>query len=475
MSNHGLFATQRSRAARLEQRGLSPQAGSVSTPPQLTASVNDYCPVGWDSCDVLRLSSSGSVNITGFRRALDGRPRLVWNVGSNPIVLINGSSSSVVGNRIAAVSDVTLIANSTSVIQYDVASNAWRVMGQELAGTGTSGQVLTSNGPGTLPTFQAGGVTGFTSSQNTSSPNNTVNASRLLVSASSTNADIVLSPKGTGAILAQLPDSTATGGNKRGAGAVDFQTKRSNANQVAEGNYSVICAGRYNRNSATRGGIVAGNGNSIFGAHSFIGAGVTNYSSSGNTVICGGMQNTANGTYAAVLGGSYNKADGSMSSVPGGYRATVRSLYGMAAIASGRFGTNGDAQRGQYILRCLTTNATQTTLTADQGAASTTNQVVLPNNSGYTIRGMAHSHRTDSIGTSVSWTFMANIRRGANAASTTLVGSSMTEVAKDSGGLTWLLDLSADTTNGGLAIKFTGEASKTIRTVCVVESCEVTS
>lgn len=461
MSNHGLFATQRSRAARLEQRSLSPLAGSVVTAPQLTADVNNYGPAGWNSCDVLRISSSSNGRqIHGFEAVQDNRPRLIWNVGSTTISLLNSSSGAVTKNRITAVSEIFLLSNASVVIQYDIASERWRCLSLPMPTPGASGTVLTSTGTTTAPTFQAGGVTGFTSSQNTSSPNNTVNASQLLVSASSTNADIVLSPKGTGAVLAQLPNSATSGGNKRGTSATDLQARRSAADQVASGTYGSILGGYGNTASGTYATSVGGVRNIASGDRSFIGGGGFNTASLNGCVVAGGRGNTATGNYGSILGGRY---------------ATTRAIYGASMYANGQFGTKGDAQRGQYILRCLTTDATQTTLTADQGAASTTNQVVLPNNSGYTIRGTAHAHRTDSVGTSVSWEFMANIRRGANAASTTLVGSSVTEVAKDSGGLTWLLDLSADTTNGGLSVKFTGEASKTIRTVCVVESCEVTS
>ena len=355
----------------------------------------------------------------------------------------------------------------------------------------------------------AGGVTGFTGSQNTSSPNNTVNASQLLVSASSTNADIVLSPKGTGSVLAHLPDSSATGGNKRGVKSVDLQTYRLAAGQVSSGYASVICGGGRNTSSDafsfigggqlnvasadasvvcggrsnTASGIysvcVGGKGNTVSGKLGVCGGGYQNTVSGGTyarTFVGGGRGNTASNTGAAVLGGYFNTASGTFSSVPGGRYGTTRGISGMSAIASGRFGTDGDAQRGQYILRGLTTNGSAKVLTADQGAASTTNQVVLPNNSGYTFNGMVHCHRTDSIGTSASFTFAGAIRRGANAASTTLVAAvTPTSLAVDAGGVTWALAVTADTTNGCLKVEFTGEASKTIRTVCVIETVEVTS
>ncbi len=444
MSNHGAFATQRTRLARIEQRPLTPQ-NTVVTPPQLLANANDYEPVGLASCDVLRLSSDASRNITGFKFMPDGRPRVILNVGSQPIVLINASSSSISGNRIAAVSDITLLANSTCILQPDISAKVWRVIGQELPGTGTSGQVLTSNGDGTLPTFQAGGVTGFTGSQNTSSPNNTVNASRLLVSASSTNADFVAQPKGTGAFLTALPNSGTSGGNKRGINAVDLQTKFTAATQVASGSY----------------GVAIGIKNTASGPFSSVAIGQSNVSSGGCSTVGGGYVNSASGYY---------------STIPGGKDGTTRSLYGTCSIASGKFGTQGDAQQGQYILRGLTTTNAAKVLTADQGAAGTTNQCILPNNSNYAIRGLASAHRTDAIGTGQGWYFHGTIRRGANAASTT-VPTAITPVSTggDAGAATWTLTVTADTTNGGVAVTFTAENSKTVRCVCVLECTEVTS
>ena len=295
-------------------------------------------------------------------------------------------------------------------------------------------------------TTGGGGLTNFVESANTSSPNNTVNASRLLVVATSTNADFVLQPKGTGAILGQLPDSSAAGGNKRGTNAVDLQTKRSAATQVSSGAGAGIGGGQYNTNSATNGVLGGGSGGSVSGTHGVIG---------------GGYNNDASGAYSSVAGGSL---------------ATTRSLIGMAAIASGMFVTRGDAQRGQYILRAVTTDATQTTLSADQNAASLTNQCVLANNSNYAIWGLISAHRTDVIGTGAGWYFYGTVRRGANAAAI-VVPTAITNVStgNDPAATTWAVSIGVNTTIGSIAVKFTGEAAKTIRVVCVMQTTEVTS
>ena len=294
------------------------------------------------------------------------------------------------------------------------------------------------------------------------------------MSASSTNADFVLQPKGTGAILAQLPDSATSGGNKRGANAVDLQTYRTASSQVASGNNSVITGGSNNTASGSM-SAVSGESNTASGPNSFVGSGQGNNATGAHATVFGNS-NTASGNRSNVSGGGNNTASGQYSSVAGGFQATTRSIYGVAAIASGKFGTQGDAQRGQYILRSLTTNATPTVLTADQAAAGTSNQVVLPNNSSYIVRGLVNSHRTDAIGTSSTWSFTGAIRRGANAASTTVVAAiTAVLISQDAGAVTWAVAITADTTNGCLKVEFTGEAAKTVRTCALIETVEVTS
>ena len=112
-----------------------------------------------------------------------------------------------------------------------------------------------------------------------------------------TNSDLVLTPKGTGAfILGPKPDGTATGGNARGANAVDFQTTtRGNANQVASGTSSFIGGGSTNRASATRSIVLGGTGNSSIYDDCAVLSGNGNSCSGGGpglNIICGGSGNS---------------------------------------------------------------------------------------------------------------------------------------------------------------------------------------
>jgi len=165
---------------------------------------------------------------------------------------------------------------------------------------GTNGYVLTLAAG--VPTWAAAssGVTGFTGAQNTASPNNTNNVSSLTVSASSTNAYAAIVPKGTGGIIAAIPDSATAGGNVRGDYAVDLQTKRSAAAHVASGLYSGVLSGQSNKatglNAVVPGGALcqATGDNSIAAGNSSVASGT-------GSVALGGS--TAGGTYAVALGG----------------------------------------------------------------------------------------------------------------------------------------------------------------------------
>lgn len=274
--------------------------------------------------------------------------------------------------------------------------------GKLVAGTNVTFTENNDGGNETLTIAAAGGVTGFTGSQNTASPNNTVNASRLLVDAASTNADAVLQPKGTGAVLAQLPDSTTTGGNKRGANAVDLQTIRSTVFQVASGAQSVVTGGSDNRasgqyssvlggssnhsagaesttvggtantSSGTRSTIVGGLSNSCQRQDAFIGGGQSNIISTSGThqVIAGGQSNIASASHAAIAGGIQNTSSGLQSFVGGG---TVNVASGSTAVICGG-DSNTASGTSAIVLGGFGNNASQNYSTILGGQSNTASQ-----------------------------------------------------------------------------------------------------
>ncbi len=251
------------------------------------------------------------------------------------------------------------------------------------------------------------------------------------------------------ALVAQLPDSAATGGNARGANAVDLQTLRTAATQVASGTYAVITGGRRNTASAEGAAVVGGESNAATGQFSFVGS---------------GSSNSATNLRAAVLGGSDNVANGEYSWVPGGYFAGTRGIFGRGAWAGGRIAATGDAQSGEHPLLRQTTDATATRLTADNAVAGAANTINMPNFSTYagtlTIAAKA-------AGGTAAATFRVSVSavRG-NGAGTVVVyegaGTGILPAASNGTGSAWRLDIAADTTNGGIAVTVTGAAATTI-------------
>ena len=162
------------------------------------------------------------------------------------------------------------------------------------------------------------------------------------------NYGIALSPTGTGAISAHVPDSTAAPGNARGANAVDWQSTRDDAAKVASGAYSVIS---------------------------------------------GGYRNTASGTSSVVVGGNTNVASGTNSWVPGGVNGSTRGLAGAGAYSAGMRSAAGDAQVIRQPVRRTTTDATPVSLATDGTPAATT-VMVLPSDSTATCRAMVTANST---------------------------------------------------------------------------------
>ena len=366
--------------------------------------------------------------------------------------------------------------------------------GKLVAGTNVTLTENNNGGDETLTISAAGGVTGFIGSQNTASPNNTVNASRLLVDATSTNADFVIQPKGSGAILARLPDNN-TGGNKRGAYAVDLAVFRNSNTSVASGLFSFIGSGSDNRASGEYsvvvGGInctassnysivIGGIGNSASALYALAGGNActasgtsalafgTSCTASASRAVALGESTTASALYAIALGASTSATAESSFSIG---RNSLADRYGMFACASGRFAINGDFQYERYTLRRATTDATPTILSCNGAAPASSTRIGIASDATYTFRAMVTARRTDADNESAGWEVKGVIDN--NAGTTALVGSvTVTAIGDDSAG-TWTVAVTADNTNDALQFEVTGEAGKTIRWGAVVELMKV--
>lgn len=186
-----------------------------------------------------------------------------------------------------------------------------------------------------LEMFASGGLTYFTEAQSTTSPNATVNVDSLTAVASTANADFVIKPKGTGAILGNIPDNTATGGNKRGAGAVDLQLNRAFATQVASGNNSAIIGGFNNRASGDS-SLAGGVGNTASGSLS-VAIGQNNSSSNTNSSSFGN-ENLSNGLNSVAIG-RFNNASATSSVAIGGNISNYNTASGTRSVSIGEANT----------------------------------------------------------------------------------------------------------------------------------------
>lgn len=99
--------------------------GSI-TPTQITSNQNNYNPTGLATVSTINVSSDASRNVTGLAGGADGRIVIVYNNGTEDIVLVNESASSTAGNRFSLSQDITLEGKHCCILRYNSASSRWK-------------------------------------------------------------------------------------------------------------------------------------------------------------------------------------------------------------------------------------------------------------------------------------------------------------------------------------------------------------
>jgi hypothetical protein len=299
-------------------------------------------------------SLGGSISV-GTVTSVTGTSPVVSSGGNTPAISMPAATTSVSGYLTSTDWNTFNGKGSGTVTSV---SGTGTVSGISLSGTVTSSGNLTLGGTldlsspptigNTAPNtgkFSTLEATGTTTLGTTSTTYVTVtgDASYPMIKATGgTNTPLVLSPLGTGALQAQKTDSTATGGNARGANAVDWQTSRYSASQVASGTTSVIAGGTSNVASGSSASVVGGYDNRATGTLSFIGAGTLNTSSGVYSSISAGNLNAATGYYGFV-GNGFTNSTTSNSAV------TTQSGTMNATTAVTLSGSNANIKVGQYI------------------------------------------------------------------------------------------------------------------------------
>lgn len=397
-----------------------------------------------------------TVSLTAAATLGDGFQCTIWNTGAGAITIDPNASETIdgkttiilrIGEGVQIVCDGTnwQIGNKKAMRGY--AENLPSAATRPVA-TGSYG-IAIGNGSTASNTLTVAVGASSTASGNQST------AIGYSAGATSSNATAIGTLSGgTGGAQAVTGAGAMALGGSYASGTDSFAAAiTNNTNSYGAQNTSAIAMGSLAKATASKS--IAMNG--------------TNTASGSNSTAIGGDTNTASGSFSVALGGSTNTASGE-SSYAFGVRGQAVEV-GKYAYGHTGSGTIGGNQGGMLILYAATTDATATVMRSNTNAAGTTNQLVLPNNTAFAFTGVVVARRDAASGTaSAAWKIEGLIRREGTAASTTLVASTVTAISNVPA---WTLALSADTTNGCLALTVTGAAATNVRWLANIQTAEI--
>jgi hypothetical protein len=397
------------------------------------------------------LTTDGSGAVT-FADAGGGADLYAANPSSATDPTASGANAVAIGTNAQATNT-----NAVAITRNAVASGSHSfAVGNNAAATGTNAIAIGSNTDAAERSVAIGGAGAQALTTNTTAIGSSSSSQPATIPSGGSGGTIALGGSyatGTDSLAAAIANNTSSYGST-GANsiAIGYQAKATNTYSTSIGSLNNVTA---------YGAFGAGDANTVSGDY---GVAIGRGNTSGATVssrpnVALGYTNIATGGVALAVGGN----------------SDTQGIWGKMSHAGGRFSVNGDAQNGRFVFRSDTTDATAEAMTTNNNTASTNNQVVLPNNSVYgftgTVIARENSAQTNDFAV---WEIKGGAVRAANAASTTLGSYNINKISESTGAANWSIALSADTTNGAVAITVTGEASHSIRWVATVNTTEVT-
>jgi hypothetical protein len=428
--------------------------------------------------------NAGSATVLQTARTING---VSFDGSANITVTAAGSTLSDTVTVAKGGTGLTALGTALQVLRVNAGATALEYAAAAGGGIGgatgsTDNSVLRADGTGGA-TLQSSAW--IIADNLTASPNNTVNHACLEATGGTTNVSVSIKPKGTGAFCLAVPDGTSTGGNARGANAVDLQTLRSTAAQVASGS-GAIAIGISNTSSGTyttaigaacsstgtysiaigyacsaSSGIAIGESTSVTSNGYFaIGTSclATNYG-----LIALGLSCTASNIHAVAIGRANTASE--WNTVALGWESTA-DRHSQQSYASGKFAVAGDNQAVRFLLRNKTTNTTPTTLFADGSAA----RITIPSGKILFADVLISGVKSDGSALACYKRKVAIKNVGGTTALVGTVETIGTDI-EDSAGCD--VAITADNTNDALQINVTGITSETWRWVAVVKGLEI--
>ena len=301
-----------------------------------------------------------------------------------------------------------------------------------------------------------------------------------------------------GGFSLQIPDNTIIGGNPRGLGAVDLQTQRTAATQVASGAGSFVMG--VNSTASGAQSFAMGVNSTASGAQSFA-MGINCGASNSSAVALGNAnasqqysiatgQSTASNTYTAAFGQSVASATNSaafgqsvasnstsnamgLANATGAYSFAcgyaLAAENGKFAFSAGPLGGQGHVQTGMIVLARGTTTNTTAVLTSDNNSANAFNQLIVSTNKVIAFTGELIGKQSGSANIA-AYTITGTLVN--NAGTVTMPTGTLTAIGTDTIVLDTAPTLAADNTNKGLTVTSGAKTTTNIRWVCTLRSTE---